>query len=77
MEQAVDIRTVMEILGHSQMSTVQRYLHVATPMAQEAMRRMGQALWEEEKPPRKGRSETETETDRTREQRKRRKRRMV
>ena len=45
MEQGIDIRTVMEILGHSQMSVTKRYLHVSTPMAQETMRRMGNALW--------------------------------
>lgn len=46
MEQGADIRTVMEILGHSQMSVTKRYLHVSTPMAQEAMRRVGNVLWE-------------------------------
>lgn len=62
MEQGVDIRTVMEILGHSQMSVTKRYLHVSTPMAQEAMRRMGDALWDGPKKAEKPRTETGTET---------------
>ena len=60
MEQGVDIRTVMEILGHSQMSVTKRYLHVSTPMAQEAMRRMGNALWEPEMKAEKDKTETAT-----------------
>jgi hypothetical protein len=58
MEQGVDIRTVMEILGHSQMSVTKRYLHVSTPMAQEAMRRMGDALWDQPQKAEKPRTET-------------------
>jgi integrase len=77
MEQGVDIRTVMEILGHSQMSVTKRYLHVSTPMAQEAMRRMGDALWEPPRKAEKPRTETETETGSTRVARKKRRRRVV
>lgn len=54
MEQGVAIRTVMEILSHSQISVTKRYLHVSAPMAQEAMQRMGDALrdWPEKRRPR-------------------------
>ncbi|GAA4223312.1 hypothetical protein GCM10022254_00220 [Actinomadura meridiana] len=34
-----------EILGHSDIRLTQRYTHVASPMAQESMERMGRALW--------------------------------
>lgn len=44
-EQGVHVRTVQEILGHSDIRLVQRYTHVASPMAQDGMQRMGQALW--------------------------------
>lgn len=44
-EQGVHIRTVQEILGHSDIRLTQRYTHVATPMAEEGMQRMGKALW--------------------------------
>lgn len=77
MEQGVDIRTVMEILGHSQMSVTKRYLHVSTPMAQEAMRRMGDALWDEPKKAEKPRTETETETAALRAAKRRRRVRVV
>ena len=77
MEQGADIRTVMEILGHSQMSVTKRYLHVSTPMAQEAMRRVGNVLWEPEKQAGKAGTETATETRSTRTVRHRRRRRMV
>jgi site-specific recombinase XerD len=45
LEQGVDVRVVMEILGHSDLRITQRYTHVASPLAQEAARRMGSALW--------------------------------
>lgn len=45
LEQGVDVRVVMEILGHSDLRVTQRYIHVASPLAQEAARRMGKALW--------------------------------
>jgi site-specific recombinase XerD len=41
----VHIRTVQEILGHSDLRLTQRYTHVASPMAADAAERMGQALW--------------------------------
>ncbi|PBC78925.1 integrase-like protein [Streptomyces sp. TLI_235] len=44
-ELGVDIRTIMEILGHSQLSVTRRYVHATTPLTQEAARRIGEALW--------------------------------
>lgn len=44
-EQGVHVRTVQEILGHSDIRLTQRYTHVATPMAADGMQRMGRALW--------------------------------
>jgi integrase len=44
-EQGVHVRTVQEILGHSDIRLTQRYTHVATPMAEDGMQRMGRALW--------------------------------
>lgn len=44
--QGVSARVVMEILGHSQISlTLGTYSHVATEVAEDAARRMGDALW--------------------------------
>jgi site-specific recombinase XerD len=77
MEQGVDIRTVMEILGHSQMSVTKRDLHVSTPMAQEAMRRMGDALWEQPKKAEKPTTETRTETASLRAKKRRRQVRVI
>jgi integrase len=37
-EQGVHIRTVQEILGHRSVNTTERYVHVASPMAQAAAR---------------------------------------
>jgi integrase len=45
-EQGVHIRTVQEILGHSRITVTERYTHVASPMARDAAKLMGQALWE-------------------------------
>jgi integrase len=44
-EQGVHIRTVMEVLGHSDLRLTQRYTHVASPAAKDAAARMGIALW--------------------------------
>ncbi|WP_329518644.1 tyrosine-type recombinase/integrase [Spirillospora sp. NBC_01491] len=44
-EQGVHVRTVQEILGHSDIRLTQRYTHVATPMAEDGMQRIGRALW--------------------------------
>ncbi|GAB2887627.1 hypothetical protein GCM10022245_23560 [Streptomyces mayteni] len=45
LEYGVDVRIVMEILGHSDLRATTLYTHIATPLAEEAARRMGQALW--------------------------------
>ncbi|WP_433227931.1 tyrosine-type recombinase/integrase [Actinomadura formosensis] len=42
-EQSVHVRTVQEILGHSDIRLTQQYTHVATPRAQDGMQRMGRA----------------------------------
>lgn len=44
-EMGVHVRTVQEILGHSDVRTTERYTHVATPMAEDGMQRIGRALW--------------------------------
>lgn len=68
-ELGVDIRTIMEILGHTQWSMARRYVHATTPLKVEAARRMGDALWPS--------PSTKTETTPAREARKRQRRRMV
>ena len=44
-EQGVHLRTVQEILGHARITTTERYAHVATPLAEEAVGRMGSSLF--------------------------------
>jgi len=44
-ENGVGPRVVMEILGHSQPRVAQRYTHVASPLAEDATTRVGDALW--------------------------------
>lgn len=44
MAQGVDVRTVQELLGHSDVRTTQGYTHVASEMARDATDRMGSAL---------------------------------
>jgi site-specific recombinase XerD len=44
-EQGVHIRVVQEILGHTRVTTTERYTHVATLQMKDASDRMGQALW--------------------------------
>jgi site-specific recombinase XerD len=44
-EQGVHVRTVMEVLGHSDLRLTQRYTHVASPAARDAAARMGHARW--------------------------------
>ncbi|MET8698267.1 tyrosine-type recombinase/integrase [Kitasatospora sp. NPDC004723] len=71
-ELGVDPFTIMEILGHSQISMTRRYVKTTTPTTREAARRMGNALW-----PQPAESETTTETTNTRAARARRRRRMM
>lgn len=47
LEQGVDTRVVMAILGHSQISMTSRYQHVMDKMQTDAAARMGAALWGE------------------------------
>ena len=44
-EQGVHIRVVQEVLGHTRVTTTERYTHVATLQMKDASERMGQALW--------------------------------
>ena len=44
-EQGVHIRVVQEILGHTRVTTTERYTHVATLQMRDASERMGEALW--------------------------------
>jgi site-specific recombinase XerD len=46
-EQGVHIRVVQEVLGHTRVTTTERYTHVATLQMKDASERMGQALWGE------------------------------
>lgn len=43
--QGVDLRTVMSIMGWTEMATAQRYSHAVDALRVEAARRMGGALW--------------------------------
>ena len=43
--QGVDIRTVMAIMGWTEMATAQRYVHAVDELRHEAARRMGATLW--------------------------------
>jgi hypothetical protein len=44
-EQGVHIRVVQEVLGHTRVTTTERYAHVATLQMKDASERMDQALW--------------------------------
>ncbi|MEV4361711.1 tyrosine-type recombinase/integrase [Nonomuraea sp. NPDC049625] len=44
-EQGVHIRVAQEILGHTRVTTTERYTHVATLQMKDASNRMDQALW--------------------------------
>ena len=47
LQQGVDARVVMEILGHSQISLTQNtYQHVVPVLARDAADKMAKALWE-------------------------------
>ena len=43
--QGVDVRTLMAIMGWTEMATAQRYSHVVDEMRLEASRRIGAVLW--------------------------------
>ncbi|WP_407667894.1 tyrosine-type recombinase/integrase [Nostocoides jenkinsii] len=45
--QGVDIRTVMAIMGWTEMATAQRYAHAVDDLRVEAARQIGTALWPE------------------------------
>ena len=45
MEQGVHIRVVQEILGHTRVTTTEKYVHVASPQVRDASARLGSALW--------------------------------
>lgn len=45
-EQGVNIRVVQEVLGHTRVTTTERYTHVASLQMKDASDRMGAALWD-------------------------------
>jgi integrase len=44
-EQGVHVRTIQQILGHTDVRTTQGYVHVGDPIVRDAAERMGNALW--------------------------------
>jgi site-specific recombinase XerD len=44
-EQGVNIRIVREVLGHTRVTTTERYTHVSTPLMKDAGERLASALW--------------------------------
>lgn len=46
-EQGVHIRVVQEVLGHTRVTTTERYTHVATLQMRDASERISQALWDQ------------------------------
>jgi site-specific recombinase XerD len=44
-EQGVHIRVAQEVLGHTRVTTTERYTHVATLQMKDASERMSEALW--------------------------------
>jgi integrase len=52
--QGVDLRTVMSIMGWTEMTTAQRYAHAVDDLRREAARRIGDALWRVPPEPRGG-----------------------
>ena len=45
--QDVHIRVVQEILGHTRITTTEKYVHVASPQVRDAVGRLGSLLWRE------------------------------
>ena len=43
--QGVHIRVVQEVLGHTKVTTTERYTHVATLQMKDASKRMSEVLW--------------------------------
>jgi site-specific recombinase XerD len=46
--QGADIRTVMSIMGWTEMATAQRYTHAVDELRRRAARQMGALLWDEQ-----------------------------
>lgn len=44
-EQGVHVRTIQQILGHTDVRTTQGYVHVSDPLVRDAALRIGSALW--------------------------------
>ncbi|MFI7690760.1 tyrosine-type recombinase/integrase [Nonomuraea sp. NPDC049655] len=44
-EQGVNIRVVQQVLGHTNVTTTERYTHVSTPLMRDAGERLASALW--------------------------------
>ena len=44
-EQGVHIRVVQEILGHTRVTTTEKYTHIASPQVLEATTQLGSVLW--------------------------------
>ncbi|SDL13004.1 tyrosine-type recombinase/integrase [Nonomuraea jiangxiensis] len=44
-EQGVNIRVVQQVLGHTRVTTTERYAHVSTPLMRDAGERLASARW--------------------------------